>query len=50
MADTTNAYKAFADASAKMEKHVNTLVSISAKNEKNTGVAMRKLDKLPNLA
>lgn len=50
MADTTNAYKAFADASAKMEKHLNTLVSISAKNEKNTGVAMRKLDKLPNLA
>ena len=42
-------YKAFADASAKMEKHLNTLVGISAKNEKNTSTANRKLDKLPNL-
>ena len=49
MAETTNAYKAVADASSKMERHLNTLVGISAKMEKNTGTATRKLDKLPNL-
>lgn len=43
-------YKSFADASAKMEKHLNTLVGISAKTEKNTDMGTRRLAKLsPNL-
>lgn len=43
-------YKAFADASTKMERHLNTLVGINAKVEQNTGSSTRKLAKLsPNL-
>lgn len=49
MSDTATAYKTFAEAAAKMERHLNTLVGIGVKTEKNTGAATRKLDKLPNL-
>jgi len=39
-------FKQFADISSKMEKHLNTLVSISAKTEKNTENSTRKLANL----
>ena len=40
------AFKQFADLSAKMEKHLNTLVSINAKTETNTGNTNRRLANL----
>jgi hypothetical protein len=40
------AFKQFADLSAKMEKHLNTLVSINARTETNTGNAVRRLANL----
>ena len=39
-------FKQFADMSANMEKHLNTLVGISAKTEKNTENSTRKLANL----
>ncbi len=39
-------FKQFADISANMEKHLNTLVGISAKTEKNTETSTRKLANL----
>jgi hypothetical protein len=38
--------KAFTEVSNKMEKHLNTLVKISAKTEKNTENSTRKLANL----
>ena len=40
------AFKQFADISARMEKHLNTLVGISAKTEKNTENSTRRLANL----
>jgi hypothetical protein len=37
------AFKQFADLSAKMEKHLNTLVSINARTETNTNTTARRL-------
>ena len=41
-----NNMKAFTEVSNKMEKHLNTLVKISAKTEKNTENSTRKLANL----
>lgn len=44
------AFKSFNDINNKIEQHLNTLVGISAKTEKNTDMGTRKLAKLsPNL-
>lgn len=43
---SNNNLKQFAEVSSKMEKHLNTLVSISAKTEKNTENSTRKLANL----
>jgi hypothetical protein len=40
------AFKQFADLSVKMEKHLNTLVGITAKTETNTGNTVRRLANL----
>ena len=40
------AFKQFAELSAKMEKHLNTLVSINARTETNTGNTVRRLANL----
>jgi len=47
--DQGASFKQFAELSARMEKHLNTLVSISAKTETNTGNATRRLANLGNL-
>ena len=39
-------FKQFADISARMEKHLNTLLGISARTEQNTGTATRRLANL----
>jgi hypothetical protein len=41
--DQNTAFKQFTEVSSKMEKHLNTLVGISAKTETNTGMANRRL-------
>jgi hypothetical protein len=46
LGDQNTTFKQFADISARMEKHLNTLVSISARTEQNTGTATRRLANL----
>jgi hypothetical protein len=43
LSEQSASFKQFANISAMMEKHLNTLVGISAKTEKNTETSTRRL-------